>query len=106
MMISKQWKILYKIVYLQLDFFVYHLTKSSSISKLLDHQLYDDLLYSYLDPNSVSTYNILHPVIIDSQIVDFSIVSTISRWIAKTDIKNDNYRESYSPYKFESLLSI
>src|SRR6266498_5445493 len=29
--------------------------------KLLNQQLYEDLLNYYLDPNSVSTYNILRP---------------------------------------------
>jgi len=59
--------------------------------KLLDHQLYDDLLNSYLDPNSVSSYNILRPrkikvneiKIIDSQIVDSNIASTVSKWLIK-----------------------
>ena len=76
--------------------------------KLLNQQLYDDLLNSYLDPDGVSTYNILRPrktvthssslvnsaQIIDSQIVDSSIVSIISRWIDKMIINDDNYRES------------
>ncbi|EXX52769.1 hypothetical protein RirG_250030 [Rhizophagus irregularis DAOM 197198w] len=75
--------------------------------KLLNNQLYEDLLNSYLDPDSVSTYNILRPRkiistestarIIDSQIVDSSIVSTILSRIDKT-------AKSKFEYKFELLL--
>ncbi|GES93554.1 hypothetical protein GLOIN_2v1877169 [Rhizophagus clarus] len=73
--------------------------------KLLDQQLYEDLLNSYLDPGSVSNDNILRPrKIIDSQIVDSNIVSTVSKWVDKMDINDDNYRELYLPYKFELLL--
>src|SRR5438094_3527044 len=84
---------------------------------LLDHQLYDDLLNSYLDPDNVSTYNILRPrkikvneikiidsQIIDSQIVDSNIVSTVSKWVDKMVINDDNYKESYFSYKFQLLL--
>ncbi|GES93599.1 hypothetical protein GLOIN_2v1868421 [Rhizophagus clarus] len=85
--------------------------------KLLDQQLYEDLLNSYLDPGSVSNINILGPrkfkineskivdsPIIDSQIVDSNIISTVSKWVDKVVINDDNYRELYLPYKFELLL--
>ena len=76
--------------------------------KLLNQQLYEDLLNFYLDPDSVSTYNVLRPreikITIDSQIVDSNIVSTISKWIDKKVIDNDNYMKLYLPYKFELLL--
>ena len=79
--------------------------------KLLDHQLYDDLLNSYLDPDNVSTYNILRPrkikvneiKIIDSQIIDSNIVSTVSKWVDKMVINDDNYKELYLPYKFQLI---
>src|SRR5438034_4812972 len=58
--------------------------------KLLDNQLYEDLLNSYLDPNSVSTYNILRPRNI-SQIVDSNMISTVSKWVDKMVINDDNY---------------
>ncbi|GES93550.1 hypothetical protein GLOIN_2v1868421 [Rhizophagus clarus] len=85
--------------------------------KLLDQQLYEDLLNSYLEPGSVSNNNILRPrkikidkieivdsQVIDSQIVDSNIISTASKWVDKVDINDDNYRELYLPYKFELLL--
>src|SRR2546430_1823048 len=80
--------------------------------KLLKSQLYEDLSNSFLDPDSVSTDNILLPRniktdgIIDSKIVNLNIVSTISRWIDKVDINNKfaQFRELYLPYKFELLL--
>ena len=87
--------------------------------KLLDHQLYDDLINSFLDPNNVSTYNILRPrkikvneikiidsQIIDSQIVDINIVSTVSKWVDKMVINNNNYKESYRPYKFQLISQL
>src|ERR1700722_16144843 len=66
--------------------------------KLLDRQFYEDLLNLYLDPNSVSTDNIPRPRKIkineiDSQIVDSSIISIISRWIDKMVINDDNFKE-------------
>ncbi|GBC39600.2 BTB/POZ protein [Rhizophagus irregularis DAOM 181602=DAOM 197198] len=76
------------------------------------HQLYEDLLNSYLDPNYEPKDNISFPRnikvdgIIDSKIVNLSIVSTISRWIDKVEI-NDKFsqlRELYVPYKFKLLL--
>ncbi|EXX72712.1 uncharacterized protein OCT59_025337 [Rhizophagus irregularis] len=78
--------------------------------KLLNQQLYEDLIYSYMDPDSVSTDNILLPrnIImnkIDSNIVNLNIVSFISRWIDKVEIsKFSHLRELYLPYKFELLL--
>jgi hypothetical protein len=80
--------------------------------KLLKRQLFEDLLNSYLDPDSEPNDNISHPRnlktngIIDSQIVNLNIVSTISRWIDKVDSNNNfsQFRELYLPYKFELLL--
>ncbi|GES93589.1 BTB/POZ protein [Rhizophagus clarus] len=83
--------------------------------KLLDQQLYNDLLNFYLEPDSVSSHNIQRPrkvkineigneVIICSQIVDSDIISTISRWIDKMNINNNNFEELYLPYNFELLL--
>ncbi|GES93500.1 hypothetical protein GLOIN_2v1868421 [Rhizophagus clarus] len=82
--------------------------------KLLNKQLYEDLLNFYLDPEIVSTHNILRPrkvvqfsnasQIIDSRIVNSSFVSTVSRWIDKIIINDDNVSELYLPYKFELLL--
>ena len=80
--------------------------------KLLKNQLYEELLESYLDPNSEPDGNILPPRhknidgIIDSKIVNSNIVSLISRWIDKIDI-NSKFaytRELYLPYKFKLLL--
>src|SRR5581483_2287858 len=80
--------------------------------KLLKRQLYEELLNSYLNPNSEPNDNILLPRnrnidgIIDSKIVNLNIVSLISRWIDKIDIKSKYAytREFYLPYKFELLL--
>ncbi|GBC03048.1 hypothetical protein RclHR1_04970002 [Rhizophagus clarus] len=80
--------------------------------KLLKHQLYEELLNSYLNPNSEPNNNILLPRhknidgIIDSKIVNLNIVSLISRWIDKIDIKNKfaYARELYLPYEFKLLL--
>ncbi|GET02108.1 hypothetical protein GLOIN_2v1868421 [Rhizophagus clarus] len=77
--------------------------------KLLNNELYEDLLNYYLDPDSVSTYNIIRPrkilsstaQIIDSQIVNASIASTILNWINKTV---DNKFAHMNEYKFELLL--
>src|SRR4051794_40015264 len=88
--------------------------KIGPYKKLLKHQLYEDVLRSYLDPDNVLIDNISLPRtikiegIIDSKIVNLGIVSTILRWIDKTDM-NDNrkfahIRELYLPYKFELLL--
>src|SRR6266480_458271 len=80
--------------------------------KLLKNQLYEELLESYLDPNSEPDGNILPPRhknidgIIDSKIVNLNIVSLISRWIDKIDIKSKfaYTRELYLPYEFKLLL--
>ncbi|GBB91476.1 hypothetical protein RclHR1_01880007 [Rhizophagus clarus] len=80
--------------------------------KLLKHQLYEELLGSYLDSNIEPSNNILLPRyknidgIIDSKIVNLNIVSLISRWIDKMDIENKfGYaRELYLPYEFKLLL--
>ncbi|EXX66948.1 hypothetical protein GLOIN_2v1868421 [Rhizophagus irregularis DAOM 181602=DAOM 197198] len=86
--------------------------------KLLDKQLYEELLNSYLEPGSVSRYNVLRPrkiknneikiddsQIIDSKIVDSNIISTVSKWVNKVVINDNNYEELiYLPYKFELLL--
>src|SRR6266480_1250748 len=80
--------------------------------KLLKNQLYEELLESYLDPNSKPDDNILPPRhknidgIIDSKIVNSNVISLISRWIDKIDI-NSKFaytRELYLPYKFKLLL--
>ncbi|EXX54143.1 hypothetical protein RirG_237420 [Rhizophagus irregularis DAOM 197198w] len=81
--------------------------------KLLNHQLYDNLVNSYMDPDSEPADNILLPrnivtdEIIDSNIVNLNIVSIISRWIDKVDLnyKFSHLRELYFPYKFKLLLS-
>ncbi|GBB87265.1 hypothetical protein RclHR1_01370024 [Rhizophagus clarus] len=89
------------------------LHKVSPYKKLLNHQLYKDLLNSYMDPDiEPNNNNILLPRnlkisnVIESEIVDLNIISTISRWIDKVD-HNSNFsylREFYLPYKFELLL--
>ncbi|RGB37310.1 hypothetical protein C1646_757077 [Rhizophagus diaphanus] len=72
--------------------------------KLLKNQLYEELLKSYLDSNSVPNDNISLPRyrnidgIIDSEIVNINIASLISRWIDKIDIKN-----GFTPKKFHEL---
>src|SRR3989440_5163417 len=80
--------------------------------KLLNPQLCDELLKSYLNPESEPGDNILLPRyiiidgIVDSKIVNLNIVSIISRWVDKIDINNKyTYtRELYLPYKFKLLL--
>ncbi|GES93499.1 hypothetical protein GLOIN_2v1782772 [Rhizophagus clarus] len=81
--------------------------------KLLNRQLYEDLLNSHMDPDSEPTNNILLPRnikidgIIDSKIVNnLNIISTISRRIDKMAINNkfDHLRELYLPYEFKLLL--
>jgi hypothetical protein len=84
------------------------LQKVRPYKKLLKRQLYEDLLNSYMDPDSEPAENILLPrnIGIDSKIVDLRIVSTISRWIDKKVIDNkfSYIRELYLPYKFQLLL--
>jgi hypothetical protein len=90
------------------DFF----QKIHPYKKLLKHQLYEELLGSYLDANVEPSNNILLPRfynvdgIIDSEIVNLNIISLISRWIDKIDIKSKFVytRELYLPYKFKLLL--
>ncbi|CAB4412284.1 unnamed protein product [Rhizophagus irregularis] len=81
--------------------------------KLLKSRLYEDLLNSYLDPDSEVTNNISFPRnikidgIINSNLVNnLNIISTISRRIDKMVINNkfDHLRELYLPYKFQLLL--
>ncbi|CAB4438889.1 unnamed protein product [Rhizophagus irregularis] len=80
--------------------------------KLLDDQLYEELIYSYLDSNSKPNDNILLPRyrnidgIIDSKIVNLNIVSLVSRWIDKIDIKSKYAytRELYFTHEFKLLL--
>jgi hypothetical protein len=80
--------------------------------KLLDNQLFEDLLKSYLDSDKIPTDNIPLPRnikidgIIDSKIINLNIVSIISRWIDKVDVnyKFSHLRELYLPYKFQLLL--
>ncbi|EXX77791.1 uncharacterized protein OCT59_029139 [Rhizophagus irregularis] len=80
--------------------------------KLLNEQLYEELINSYLDSNSKPNDNILLPrnrnidEIIDSKIVNLNIVSLVSRWIDKVDIKSKfvHIRDFYLPYKFKLLL--
>jgi hypothetical protein len=80
--------------------------------KILNDQLYEELINSYLDSYSKPNDDILLPRyrnvdgIIDSKIVNLNIKSLISRWIDKVDIKSKfSYtREFYLPYKFELLL--
>ncbi|CAB4412380.1 unnamed protein product [Rhizophagus irregularis] len=82
--------------------------------KLLNHQLYEDLVNSYMDPDIKPAENILLPrnivtdEIIDSKIVNLNIASIISRWIYKVDL---NYEFSHLrgvylplPYEFKLLL--
>ncbi|GET03655.1 BTB/POZ protein [Rhizophagus clarus] len=77
--------------------------------KEIEHQLYGDLVKSYMDPDSEPNKNVSLPRsikfdgIIDSQIVNLNIVSTISRWIDKVD-KFIHFRKLYLPYKFQLLL--
>ncbi|UZO04946.1 uncharacterized protein OCT59_025308 [Rhizophagus irregularis] len=86
--------------------------KVSPYKKLLNKQLYEDLLNSYLDSGREPIEDISLPrnigniEIIDSKIVNLNIVSIISRWIDKVDV-NYNFshlRELYLPYKFQLLI--
>ncbi|EXX68517.1 uncharacterized protein OCT59_029156 [Rhizophagus irregularis] len=89
------------------DFF----QKVRPYKKLLGHQTYEELLESYLNPDSEPNDNILLSRyrniggIIDSKIVNLNIVSLISRWI-DNDIgsKFAHTRELYLPYEFKLLL--
>ncbi|GBC07687.1 hypothetical protein RclHR1_07620005 [Rhizophagus clarus] len=82
--------------------------------KLLNQQLYEDLLNFFLESDNISSQNIQRPrnikineitnEIICSLIVNSGIVSTISKWIDKVDINDNNFKESCLPYKFKLLL--
>jgi hypothetical protein len=80
--------------------------------RLLKRQFYEDLANSYLDPDSEPNENVSFPrnvksdEILDSQIINLNIVSTVLRWVDKVDINNkfSRFRELYLPYKFELLL--
>ncbi|GES93570.1 hypothetical protein GLOIN_2v1882540 [Rhizophagus clarus] len=80
--------------------------------KLLNNQLFEDLLNSYLDCDHMPTDDIPLPRnikidgVIDSKIVNLNIVSIISRWIDKVDVncKFSHLREIYLPYKFKLLI--
>jgi hypothetical protein len=86
------------------------LQKVRPYKKLLKRQLYEDLLNSYLDPNSKPTNDILLPRnlkidgIIDSSIISkLSIITTISIRIDKMDVSN-NFSHLKEPHKFQLLL--
>ncbi|GES93580.1 BTB/POZ protein [Rhizophagus clarus] len=81
--------------------------------KLLNQQLYEDLLNFFLESDNISSQNIQRPrnikineitnEIICSLIVNSGIVSTISKWIDKVDINDNNFKESNN-YK-DAILS-
>ncbi|RGB27276.1 hypothetical protein C1646_719085, partial [Rhizophagus diaphanus] len=86
------------------------LEKVRPYKSLLKRQFYEELLNSHLDPNSEPNDNILPPrnirieSIIDSKIVkNLNIITTISRWIDKLDVRN-NFTYFKEPYKFQLLL--
>jgi hypothetical protein len=89
------------------------LHRVSPYKKLLNPQIYKDLLNSFMDPDSKpSSSNIPFPrnlkidKIIDSKVVNLNIASIVSRWIDKVDInsKFTHLRGLYLPYKFNLLL--
>ncbi|RGB28706.1 hypothetical protein C1646_715453 [Rhizophagus diaphanus] len=88
------------------------LYKVSPYRKILNHQLYKDLLNSHMDPDLKPNNNIPLPRnlkrsdVIESNIVNLNIISTILRWIDKIDCNNkfSHLRELYLPYKFVLLL--
>ncbi|GBC00023.1 hypothetical protein RclHR1_03710007 [Rhizophagus clarus] len=76
--------------------------------KLLSQQLYEDLVDSYMDPDSVLIDNILLPrniknKIISSKIISLDISATILRWVDNNINKFVFVRESLS-YEFKLLL--
>ncbi|EXX57497.1 hypothetical protein RirG_206630 [Rhizophagus irregularis DAOM 197198w] len=88
-------------------------SKVRPYKKLFNNQLFEELIQSYMDPDSKPNENISPPRrnikidgIIDSKIVNLNIFSTISRLIDKVDInvKFAHFRELYLPYKFQLLL--
>ncbi|GBB88598.1 hypothetical protein RclHR1_15150003 [Rhizophagus clarus] len=78
--------------------------------KLLNQQLYEDLIDSYMNPDNISIENILLPrnikidKIIDSKIVNLNIFLAILKWIDNNGNKFAHIRESYLPYEFKLLL--
>jgi hypothetical protein len=76
--------------------------------KLLNKRLYENLIDSYMDPDSVSIENILLPrnvkfdKIADSKIIDIYILSTILKWIDNNGSKFAHIREL--PHEFKLLL--
>ncbi|RGB27412.1 hypothetical protein C1646_386611 [Rhizophagus diaphanus] len=90
------------------------LQKVRPYEKLLNNQLYEDIVNSHMNPDSEPANNISPPrnikieKIIDSKIVNLNIVSMVSKWIDKAVIINnskyDHLRELYLPYQFELLL--
>ncbi|EXX59209.1 hypothetical protein RirG_191030 [Rhizophagus irregularis DAOM 197198w] len=78
--------------------------------KLFSRQLYEEIVDSFMDPDSKPNANILLPrnikieKIIDSKIVtNLSIVKTILRQIDKMNIRN-NFAHLKESYKFKLLL--
>ncbi|EXX65413.1 uncharacterized protein OCT59_025354 [Rhizophagus irregularis] len=78
--------------------------------KVLKRELYENLVDSFMDPDSKPNENVLLPrnikieKIIDSKIVtSFGIVKTISRQIDKMDVRN-NFAHLKESYKFKLLL--
>ncbi|EXX65416.1 uncharacterized protein OCT59_025346 [Rhizophagus irregularis] len=90
------------------------LQKVRPYKKLLNNQLYENIVNSHMNPDSEPVNNISPPrnikieKIIDSKIVNLDIVSMVSKWIDKTVIINNSkynhLRELYLPYKFKLLL--
>ncbi|GES77262.1 hypothetical protein GLOIN_2v1481345 [Rhizophagus clarus] len=86
------------------DFF----RKVRPYKKLLNDQLYEELLEFHLDTESEIPNNILFPRSneIGSKIININIVSLISAWIDNLNIKNkySHIRDLYLPYTFKLLL--
>jgi hypothetical protein len=88
------------------------LHKVRPYKRLFNQQFYENLLNSYMDPDSEPSNDILLPRnlkidgIVDSKIVNLSIVSLVSRWIDKAEINNkfSHLRGPYLPFKFDLLL--
>ncbi|GBB83393.1 hypothetical protein RclHR1_10110005 [Rhizophagus clarus] len=84
------------------------LDKIHPYKKLLNHQLYEDLLKYYLDFESEPSNNFPLPRNgkFDSKIVNLNIISEISKWINKvgSDSKFSHARELYLPYEFKLLI--
>ena len=84
------------------------LEKVHPYKKLLNHQLYEDLLKFYLDFESEPSNSFLSPRNgnLDSKIINVKIVSLISKWIDKVEIESrfSCRKELYLPYEFKLLL--